>query len=119
MNENVIVILISVATNYGTLYHRHHTARFQLLIDINLNFLFNINPEQCNELDEYIEAKKVIDSLKVVNDVAERSVALMTSFNDSITKDEDEKQRLLQVVENHRKTVPDTNKQTLQNLNKL
>ena len=40
-------------------------------------------------------------SIKVVNDLAERGVALIEEFNCSITRDEEQKQFLLQVVENH------------------
>ena len=52
------------------------------------------------------KAKLTVDSIKVVNDSAERSVALMSSYNKSITKTETEMQRLLQVVEDNRKRIP-------------
>ncbi len=39
----------------------------------------------------YKKAKKIIKSLKVVNDAAERGIALATSFNSSLTRREDEK----------------------------
>ena len=42
----------------------------------------------------------------VVNDAAERAVALMTEYKDVVTKNEDQKQFLLQVVELSRKTDP-------------
>jgi len=61
----------------------------------------------------YVQNKRIVDSLKVVNDTAERSIALMSDFNSSITKNEAEMQRLIQVVEDHRKRVPDSRKQTL------
>jgi hypothetical protein len=38
----------------------------------------------------------------VVNDLAERGVALIQQFNSSMTRDEEQTQYLLQVVEQHR-----------------
>ncbi|KAG0725682.1 hypothetical protein GWK47_038130 [Chionoecetes opilio] len=43
----------------------------------------------------------------VVNDHAERGVALIQEFNGSLTKDEEQLQFLLQVVADHRKAFPD------------
>lgn len=51
--------------------------------------------------------------MKVVNDVAERSVALMSTFNQSITRTEAEMQKLIQIVEDNRKRIPDSRKSTL------
>ena len=47
-----------------------------------------------------------MQTLKDVNDTAERGVKLFEEFNQLITKDEEEKQFLLQVVESNRKAVP-------------
>ena len=52
-------------------------------------------------------------SLKVVNDVAERGVKLITDFNNLLTKDEEQKQYVLQVVHKCRKLYPDVSKHTL------
>ena len=51
----------------------------------------------------YMEAKHK----KVVNDSAERSEDLMSSCNESITKNKQGIQELIQVVEGHRKQVSD------------
>lgn len=48
--------------------------------------------------------------VKVVNDVAERGVALIQKFNATITQSEEQKQFLLQVVEKHRKLYQNCNK---------
>ena len=48
-------------------------------------------------------AQSFVKNLASVNDCAERGVALIQAFNNSITKDEEQKQYLLQVVEKHRK----------------
>ena len=52
-------------------------------------------------------------SLNVTNDAAERGVALIQSFNNSITTDEEQKQFLFQIVEEHRRSLPNSNKSKL------
>ena len=51
--------------------------------------------------------------MKVVNDTAERGIALMQQYNSSLTKNEEQKQFLLRLVERHRKTFPSSAKSTL------
>jgi len=51
--------------------------------------------------------------LSVVNDLAKRGVALIEQYNSILTKDEEQKQFLLQVVEEHRRRFPDSSKKTL------
>lgn len=48
--------------------------------------------------------REKVNALKVVNDTAERGIALIKKFNESV-KDEQQKQFLLKVVEHHRKAV--------------
>ena len=55
----------------------------------------------------------LISQLKVVNDLAERSIKLMSDYSTIITNDEEQKQCLLQTVEDQRKKYPDGRKQTL------
>jgi len=54
--------------------------------------------------------KKTVESLKVVNDIAERGVSLISSVNSVLTNQEEQKQFLLQAVEKHRHLYPDPNK---------
>ena len=61
----------------------------------------------------YEKGKKIVSQLKVVNDVAERGVKLMSDFNDLKTRDEDQKQFLLHVAREYREKFPDINKSTL------
>jgi len=70
-------------------------------------------PETWNDIPSFQHTATVVNSIKVVNDVAERSVALMSSFNQSITKKEAEMQKLIQVVEDNRQRIPDFSKSTL------
>lgn len=46
---------------------------------------------------EYIKAEAIVKSLNVVNDLAERSIALITQYNSILCNKEDQKQFLLQV----------------------
>lgn len=61
----------------------------------------------------YLEAKRRLNSLKVVNDTAERAVKLMQDFHGHITAEEEQKQFLLRCVQEHRNLFPDCKKQTL------
>ena len=50
--------------------------------------------------------KLTVHELKVVNDAAERGVALIQAYSGSLTRDEEQLQYLLQVVAPHRQAVP-------------
>lgn len=52
----------------------------------------NKDPKDWETTESYQAARQHIKQLKVVNDVAERGVALITEFNSSITNDEEQKQ---------------------------
>ncbi|ESN98183.1 hypothetical protein HELRODRAFT_177430 [Helobdella robusta] len=54
-------------------------------------------PSDAPDLPLFQKVANVVKSLKVVNDTAERTVALMTNFNQSITKNETELQKLIQI----------------------
>lgn len=51
-------------------------------------------------------AQQRVKALAVVNDVAERAVKLVSDLNNSVTKDPEQHEYLLQVVEHHRKMKP-------------
>lgn len=55
---------------------------------------------------EFEEAWTFCSDLLVVNDTAERGVKFMKDFNKVLTKDEDQNQLLLQIVEAYRKQYP-------------
>lgn len=63
----------------------------------------------------YVEAVRGVESLQVVNDTAERGVALIQKFNRKHTQNEEQLQYLLLVVQDHRKLVGDFTKSTLSN----
>ena len=56
-------------------------------------------------LSDDSELKHRVDGLKVVNDSAERAIALIKRFQKSVNNEE-QKQFLLRVVNSHREAVP-------------
>ncbi|XP_050547554.1 uncharacterized protein LOC126909176 [Daktulosphaira vitifoliae] len=70
-------------------------------------------PDKWKEHEGYIEGKRVVESIKVVNDTVEQGVKLMTDFNEKFTKNEEQKQFVLQVVQDYRKKFPGCSKDTL------
>jgi hypothetical protein len=76
------------------------SRRFFQLLGIPADFLA-IDSEQWDNRDDFLSASAVARSLTVVNDSAERAVALMQTFNPVLTKNEEQKQFLLQVMEEH------------------
>ena len=61
---------------------------------------------------EYRRFKEFVENVSVCNDIAERGVSLITAFINK-TESEEQRQAMLQVVENHRSMVVDTNKASL------
>lgn len=61
----------------------------------------------------FLEARRQISHLKVVNNTAKRAVNLMQDFNGLITAEEEQKQFLLHCVQEHRNPYPDCKKTTL------
>lgn len=92
-----------VTKNTTNFFHRLRIPRHYLDFD----------PETWHLRDDYKQARATIKHLNVVNDYAERGVALMQEYNALITKNEEQKQYLLQVVEQHRRSYPDCRKTTL------
>ena len=52
-------------------------------------------------------------NVKVTNDIAERGIHLVQSFVNTLTKNDEDLQWLLQEVEQHRKKLKDFTKSTL------
>lgn len=75
-----------------------------------------VDPDLWEDRDDYKQATETVESLKVVNDHAERGVALIQEYSGLLTRDETQLQFLLQVVEDHRKMYSDSRKQTLSGL---
>ena len=71
------------------------------------------HPNTWPQNNDFQEGMKIVKTLKVVNDMAERGVKLITDFNNLLTQDEDQKQYVLQVVSKCRALYPDVSKTTL------
>lgn len=80
--------------------------------DLSYDFLKKA-PELWDADETFENCRTVFKQLKVVNDIAERGVALIEKYNDSLTKNEEQKQYLLQIVASHRQKYPNANKKTL------
>lgn len=87
----------------------HASLSFFEILHLPTDFL-HTDPEEWNARGDYQAAKSVVHKLQVVNDIAERGVSLMQTFNSILTKNEDQKQYILQVVEEHRKKFPNASK---------
>lgn len=81
-------------------------------LGLSTSFL-EANPASWEDLEDFKTAKAIVGALKVVNDHAERGVALVQEFSGLLTKGEEQLQFLLQVVGEHRKMFPDSKKSTL------
>ena len=64
------------------------------------------DPQQWEANKSYTEAKNTISALRVTMILAERAVALMQTFNDSLVRNEEQKQFVLQMFEYHRSKFP-------------
>lgn len=89
-----------------------NTLQFFKIIGISSKFLEK-DVEMWIADEEYQAAKCTTQHMKVVNDIAERGVALMDEYNKLLTNDEEQKQFLLLVVQKYRQSFPDRKKSTL------
>jgi len=89
-----------------------NTRKLFLALGVNQDFLEE-DPSTWDTNDGYNQAQTKARQLKVVNDTAERGVALCQAFNGVLTNQEDQKQFLLQLVEKHRLDFPNSDKSTV------
>ncbi|KAL4103442.1 hypothetical protein QTP88_018819 [Uroleucon formosanum] len=107
-NYNIQNILEKKIENFITVDSLKFFTRFNL----STNFL-DLEPQLWDTDENYKIGFHMVQQLKVVNDTAERSIKLIEDYNSIITKNEDQKQFLLQVVRNYRQKYPDSKKSTL------
>ncbi|KAG7157996.1 hypothetical protein Hamer_G014874 [Homarus americanus] len=88
------------------------TSKFFDMLNLPTDFL-QLSPSLWQTNAGYCKAQKKLKTMKVVNDVAERGVALIQDYIHVITKDEEQRQFLLQVVSDHRKNFPNSLKRTV------
>ena len=90
----------------------HASLRFFEILHLPTDFL-HTDPEEWNARGDYQAANSVVHKLQLVNDIAERGVSLMQTYNGILTKNEDQKQYILQVVEEHRTKFANAVKATI------
>ena len=52
-------------------------------------------------------------SLNVCNDSAERAIKLISDYSNSLTIDNEEREKIMQLIQAHRQKIKDTTKETL------
>jgi hypothetical protein len=72
-----------------------------------------VDPEEWNGREDFEKAATVIRELKVVNDHAERGVALVQELSGTLTKNEEQFQFMMHVVQENRRLFPNALKQTI------
>ncbi|XP_015122332.1 uncharacterized protein LOC107044808 [Diachasma alloeum] len=88
------------------------TINFFKILTIDSSFL-DSDPTTWETREDFIKAFEIVKSLHVTNDIAERSVALVSEYNNLLTKDEDSKQRALLIVQKFREMSPNYTKDAL------
>ena len=68
------------------------------------------SPSQWHQIPEYLEMEGFVRNMLCTNDTAERGVKLITDYAKSLTKDDDMRELILQVVEEQRKLCPQPTK---------
>ena len=81
-----------------------HSFTFCNLIHLSFFHILQ-SVESWNKNETYLNAKLIVENIRVVNDAAERGVELAQDFNDAV-HNEKHYQNILQTVENSRNTVP-------------
>lgn len=89
-----------------------NTMRFFTITGISSAFL-QTDVDAWKTNDDYKTAQTTASSIRVINDIAERGVALMDEYNKLHTNNEEQKQFLLLIVKEFWQRYPDRNKQTL------
>ena len=75
-----------------------------------------VPPSHWEEYDSYKEAREFVRTTKVVNDLAERGIKMISDYAMILTNDEEMRVQLLQGVELNRRKYPDFKKKTLNSL---
>ena len=89
-----------------------NTRKFFEILQLS-DALLELPPEQWKENSDYVTSEQIVSSLTVVNDSADRGVKLIQDYNSLLTKNEEQKQYLLQAVQEHHHKFPDSKKGTL------
>ncbi len=86
------------------------------VLGIDVGFIQS-KPETWKDSESYNRFSERVKSLAVTNDAAERAIALMTDVNNSPrSRDENELQKSIQIIEDHRQRFPNHNKSFFENI---
>ena len=108
-NKSLELIAHSELHDFAT----NKSSRFFQILGINQNFMDSDPSTWDNNNPSFQMARAHLKTLQVVNDHAERGVALIKQFNKTLTQDEEQFQYRLQIVSHHRSAVPDAKKSLL------
>lgn len=81
-------------------------------LELNDEFLGE-DPEDWDQSEAYKKSQSIVKKMKVVNDIAERGVKLISEYETILTKDETQKQSILQNVAEYRTIFRNFNKSTM------
>lgn len=88
------------------------TKDFFSSFEFSTDFL-ELDPSEWENNDQYQNAFDICSELFVVNDTAERGIKFLKDYNRVLTRDEEEFQLILQVVDSYRKMYPSHKKSSL------
>ena len=88
------------------------TWRFFEKFNIETSF-FQFDVETWPTQATFLEGLQVVKNLTVINDVAERNVHLAEQYMNFLTQDENQKQYLMQIITEYKKSFPNANKSTV------
>lgn len=74
-----------------------------------------IPSDHWQQFEEYRKMKEFVTNLPVINDSAERAMALIKKYVNNV-KDEEDKQDLIQVIQRFRQKMDDYSKNSLKNV---
>lgn len=78
-----------------------NTLKFFDRFGMSTGFL-KVDPSQWGSNEEYMKSLEVCESIHVVNDTAERAVKLFSQYSQILTKNEEEKQFIVNTIQNYR-----------------
>ena len=88
-----------------------NTRQLFTILDLKCDF-FESEVVHWENFTSYETALNAINNLRIVNDVAERGVALAQTLNNSLPKDPEQRQGYFHTVEHDRKAFPSASKST-------
>lgn len=89
-----------------------HSNSFFERFNLPTNFLQQ-DPQTWKINEQYKHCVEIVSKIKVVNDAAERGIKLIEEYNSILTKHEEQKNYIIQVVASYRKRFPDISKATM------